>query len=183
MAVKWYGETEFWAALGKMLLIIGLIIYTFITMLGKSKHCIELARVDKRTNSLRWQPTRRPLRIPLLERTRLVCRAVLRRRFGPLLGFPTMSDPCLFHHRWSRLRSHGRWRSREPTSRNAASIQRRLLPLDMLLRPWKSVRWHQCTLQRPRAYCSVRERRAGRCGFALCRLDEQAADSGLAGYC
>ena len=36
MAVKWYGETEFWAALGKMLLIIGLIIYTFITMLGES---------------------------------------------------------------------------------------------------------------------------------------------------
>lgn len=33
-AVKWYGETEFWAALGKMLLIIGLIIYTFITMVG-----------------------------------------------------------------------------------------------------------------------------------------------------
>ncbi|KAK3686502.1 general amino acid permease agp2 [Vermiconidia calcicola] len=34
MAVQWYGETEFWAALGKMLLIIGLIIYTFITMVG-----------------------------------------------------------------------------------------------------------------------------------------------------
>ncbi|KAF1989425.1 putative general amino acid permease [Aulographum hederae CBS 113979] len=34
MAVKWYGETEFWCALGKMLLIIGLIIYTFIVMLG-----------------------------------------------------------------------------------------------------------------------------------------------------
>ncbi|KAF2725224.1 amino acid transporter [Polychaeton citri CBS 116435] len=34
MAVKWYGETEFWAALGKMILIVGLIIYTFITMLG-----------------------------------------------------------------------------------------------------------------------------------------------------
>jgi amino acid transporter len=33
--VKWYGETEFWAALGKMLLIIGLIIYTFVAMLGK----------------------------------------------------------------------------------------------------------------------------------------------------
>jgi yeast amino acid transporter len=33
-AVKWYGETEFWLALGKMLLIIGLIIYTFIVMLG-----------------------------------------------------------------------------------------------------------------------------------------------------
>jgi amino acid transporter len=38
MAVKWYGETEFWAALGKMLLIIGLIVYTFITMLGKWTH-------------------------------------------------------------------------------------------------------------------------------------------------
>lgn len=33
-AVKWYGETEFWLALGKVLLIIGLIIYTFIAMLG-----------------------------------------------------------------------------------------------------------------------------------------------------
>lgn len=34
LAVKWYGESEFWAALGKMLLIIGLIIFTFITMVG-----------------------------------------------------------------------------------------------------------------------------------------------------
>jgi len=33
-AVKYYGETEFWLALGKMLLIIGLICYTFIVMLG-----------------------------------------------------------------------------------------------------------------------------------------------------
>jgi yeast amino acid transporter len=33
-AVKWYGETEFWLALGKVLLIVGLIIYTFIVMLG-----------------------------------------------------------------------------------------------------------------------------------------------------
>lgn len=32
--VKWYGEVEFWAALGKVLLIIGLIIFTFVTMLG-----------------------------------------------------------------------------------------------------------------------------------------------------
>ncbi|GAB1316695.1 proteinral amino acid permease agp2 [Madurella fahalii] len=34
LAVKWYGEVEFWAALGKMLLIIGLLIFTFIVMLG-----------------------------------------------------------------------------------------------------------------------------------------------------
>ncbi|KAI7544622.1 amino acid permease, partial [Hortaea werneckii] len=34
LAVKWYGETEFWAALGKVLLIVGLILFTFITMLG-----------------------------------------------------------------------------------------------------------------------------------------------------
>ncbi|MCJ1308155.1 hypothetical protein MMC25_001807 [Agyrium rufum] len=33
-AVKWYGESEFWLSLGKMILIIGLIIYTVITMLG-----------------------------------------------------------------------------------------------------------------------------------------------------
>ncbi|KAI9166445.1 putative amino acid permease [Paramyrothecium foliicola] len=34
LAVQWYGESEFWAALGKVLLIIGLIIFTFIAMLG-----------------------------------------------------------------------------------------------------------------------------------------------------
>ncbi|KAG8533353.1 uncharacterized protein KY384_002136, partial [Bacidia gigantensis] len=33
-AVKWYGESEFWLALGKVVLIVGLIMYTFITMLG-----------------------------------------------------------------------------------------------------------------------------------------------------
>ncbi|KAL1848731.1 hypothetical protein VTK73DRAFT_10066 [Phialemonium thermophilum] len=34
LAVEYYGETEFWAALGKMILITGLIIFTFIAMLG-----------------------------------------------------------------------------------------------------------------------------------------------------
>ena len=33
-AVKWYGESEFWLACGKVILIVGLICYTFITMLG-----------------------------------------------------------------------------------------------------------------------------------------------------
>ncbi|KAL5334431.1 amino acid permease/ SLC12A domain-containing protein [Aspergillus crustosus] len=33
-AVKWYGESEFWLALSKVLLSIGLIFFTFITMLG-----------------------------------------------------------------------------------------------------------------------------------------------------
>lgn len=46
MAVKWYGETEFWAALGKMLLIIGLIIYTFITMLGEYFYFRVSAKVE-----------------------------------------------------------------------------------------------------------------------------------------
>ncbi|KAI1342301.1 amino acid transporter [Xylariaceae sp. FL0016] len=34
LAVKFYGESEFWAALGKVLLIVGLIIFTFIVMVG-----------------------------------------------------------------------------------------------------------------------------------------------------
>ncbi|KAG5982687.1 hypothetical protein E4U55_001532 [Claviceps digitariae] len=34
LAVQWYGETEFWAAMGKMWLIIGLIVFTFVAMLG-----------------------------------------------------------------------------------------------------------------------------------------------------
>ena len=33
-AVKWYGESEFWLALGKVILIVGLIIFTFLAMLG-----------------------------------------------------------------------------------------------------------------------------------------------------
>lgn len=33
-AVKWYGESEFWLALGKVILIVGLLFYTVITMLG-----------------------------------------------------------------------------------------------------------------------------------------------------
>lgn len=33
-AVKLYGESEFWLALGKVILIVGLIVYTFVTMLG-----------------------------------------------------------------------------------------------------------------------------------------------------
>ncbi|KAJ5380956.1 uncharacterized protein N7496_003384 [Penicillium cataractarum] len=33
-AVKWYGEAEFWLSLGKVLLSIGLIFYTFIVMVG-----------------------------------------------------------------------------------------------------------------------------------------------------
>lgn len=33
-AVQWYGESEFWLALGKILLSTGLIIFTFIVMLG-----------------------------------------------------------------------------------------------------------------------------------------------------
>ncbi|KAL4889713.1 general amino acid permease [Aspergillus ambiguus] len=33
-AVKWYGESEFWLALGKVLLSVGLIFFTFIVMLG-----------------------------------------------------------------------------------------------------------------------------------------------------
>ncbi|KAI4161147.1 MAG: hypothetical protein L6R39_000107 [Caloplaca ligustica] len=33
-AVKWYGESEFWLALGKVILAIGLILYTLVTMLG-----------------------------------------------------------------------------------------------------------------------------------------------------
>lgn len=38
LAVKWYGETEFWAAIGKVLLIVGLILFTFIVMLGGNPH-------------------------------------------------------------------------------------------------------------------------------------------------
>ena len=34
LAVKWYGESEFWAALGKVILAVGLIFFTFIVMVG-----------------------------------------------------------------------------------------------------------------------------------------------------
>lgn len=34
LAVKWYGESEFWAALGKVLLIVALILFTLVVMCG-----------------------------------------------------------------------------------------------------------------------------------------------------
>lgn len=34
LGVSWYGEFEFWLALGKVILILGLIAFTFVTMLG-----------------------------------------------------------------------------------------------------------------------------------------------------
>ncbi|KAL8410747.1 hypothetical protein RB596_000431, partial [Gaeumannomyces avenae] len=34
LAVEWYGETEFWAAVGKVLLIVALLMFTFIVMVG-----------------------------------------------------------------------------------------------------------------------------------------------------
>lgn len=33
-AVKWYGEVEFWLCIGKVLLAVGLMLFTFITMVG-----------------------------------------------------------------------------------------------------------------------------------------------------
>ncbi|KAF9496890.1 general amino acid permease AGP2 [Pleurotus eryngii] len=33
-AVKWYGESEFWLSLGKVILAVGLIFFTFVTMVG-----------------------------------------------------------------------------------------------------------------------------------------------------
>ncbi|KAI5919066.1 amino acid transporter [Camillea tinctor] len=38
LAVGFYGETEFWAALGKVVLIAGLIVFTFIVMVGGNPH-------------------------------------------------------------------------------------------------------------------------------------------------
>lgn len=34
LAVKWYGKSEFWAAVGKVLLAVGLILFTLVVMLG-----------------------------------------------------------------------------------------------------------------------------------------------------
>lgn len=33
-AVKYYGESEFWLALGKLILAVGLLAFTFVTMVG-----------------------------------------------------------------------------------------------------------------------------------------------------
>ena len=32
-AVKWYGESEFWLALGKVILIVGLLFYTYVCLI------------------------------------------------------------------------------------------------------------------------------------------------------
>ena len=75
LAVKWYGESEFWAALGKVLLIIGLIFYTFITMLGMVLETCSAYSVADR--SCRRQPAEGSLWISLLEQSWLLRRALL----------------------------------------------------------------------------------------------------------
>lgn len=71
MAVKWYGEVEFWAAIGKVLLIIGLIVYTFVTMLGQLSQGQTNMRGPLLTLN-RWQSTRGSIRFSLLEQSRLL---------------------------------------------------------------------------------------------------------------
>lgn len=71
MAVKWYGEVEFWAAIGKVLLIIGLIVYTFVTMLGQLIQGQTNMRGPLLTLN-RWQSTRGSIRFSLLEQSRLL---------------------------------------------------------------------------------------------------------------
>lgn len=58
-AVRWYGEAEFWLALGKVLLSIGLTFYTFIVMLGGSASTIDSAS-DTGMNPMPSTSTTRP---------------------------------------------------------------------------------------------------------------------------
>jgi hypothetical protein len=180
MAVKWYGETEFWAALGKMLLIIGLIIYTFVAMLGKS--LFPLPNTSHAHANSRRKSLGRQIWLPLLERARLLRRTLLRRQSRPLPRLPAMPHHGLLHNRRPRLRRNGGRRVGEPTTSHAAGFQRRLLPSDVLFRSWKSGGRHQRPIQRSGTHRSVRERRARSRRFALCRLDEPPEDPGLAGY-
>lgn len=38
LAVRWYGEAEFWSAVGKVVLIVGLLFFTFVVMVGGNPH-------------------------------------------------------------------------------------------------------------------------------------------------
>jgi len=55
-AVKWYGESEFWLSYGKLLLIIMLFCFTFITMVGGNPH----------HDAYGFRYWREPVSIPLL---------------------------------------------------------------------------------------------------------------------
>jgi amino acid transporter len=84
LAAKWYGESEFWAALGKVLLIIGLIIYTSIVMLGGNPQ-------DDRFGFRYWK---NPGAFTELYKTG---------NLGKFFGFLAMFDSSLLHDRWARL--------------------------------------------------------------------------------
>lgn len=96
MGVKWYGEAEFWSALGKIVLIVGLIFYTLVTMLGML--FVRVSCVPELMQVYRRQPVGRQVRIPILEQPRVVRRAVSRRGARSFPWFLAMLDFGVFQH-------------------------------------------------------------------------------------
>jgi amino acid transporter len=86
--VKRYGESEFWAALGKVLLIIGLIIYTFIVILGGNPQ-------GDRFGFRYWK---NPGAFAELYKTG---------NLGKKIGFLAMLNSSLLHDCWARLCQYG----------------------------------------------------------------------------
>jgi amino acid permease len=121
-AVKWYGETEFWLALGKVLLIVGLIIYTFIAMLGGNPlHDRFGFRYWNNPGSFtgKWTAF---IGMCGFSSYLLPHRTLLRRLARSLPRLLAVPDPSKFHHRRAGLRLHGRGRGGEPAEGPPPSI-------------------------------------------------------------
>ncbi|KAG6856466.1 hypothetical protein H0H87_004326, partial [Tephrocybe sp. NHM501043] len=52
-AVKWYGESEFWLAIGKVALAVGMMVFTFVTMVGGNP-------LHDKYGFRNWDPTKVP---------------------------------------------------------------------------------------------------------------------------
>lgn len=102
-AVKWYGESEFWLALGKVLLIVGLIIYTFLTMLGVNP-------ADDRFGFRYWK---NPGSFAELYKTGSL---------GPLPWVSAVSDPSDIYGCGTGLCVDGGWRGGESPGGNAEGV-------------------------------------------------------------
>lgn len=104
-AVKWYGETEFWMALGKVVLIVGLLLFTFVTMLGGNPlgDRFGFRYWDEPVSFTSYHTQYREC----LTYPGLLCDILPHGAAWSLYGLPGLFHPSCLHDSRSRLRQHG----------------------------------------------------------------------------
>jgi hypothetical protein len=136
-SVRWFGEIEFWISITKVLLMVGLTLYTFVTMVGGNPL--------KDKYGFRFWKTPGPFGVGTgLEVLRGVFDTVIWSCFAYVPPYPTRDgadDQC----RWTRLHFDDVWRNQEPQTSPTTCLQLDNLPNYLLLPHWSPLcRYRLC---------------------------------------